>query len=442
MKKFLSIVIGKLLVFFLDLIGRGSAMPGNICYMLNKNILSDFKLPNKIVAVTGSSGKGSTSKVITEVLRKFNYTVCYNDKGSNERSAVISSLLKCSNLKGEVKSDICVFEMDERYAKFVFPYIKPTYVVITNITRDQPPRQGHFDIVFNEICKGLSSDIHLIVNGDDPYLQKFNLDNKFNVTYFGSDKLKYSYDKNKFSSLNITRCLKCHSSLNYNYYNIEYLGDYYCPSCDFKRPDIDYRISSIDYKKNVLTINNEYEIVVNNNMLFNLYNICASFATLGLFDLDMNKVSSYISELEQDKKIYNNYKFGDRNVYVLNNKNENATTFNQSVLWASKDKGLKTIVIGWWQISRRYDFDDLSWLYDIEFELLNDKSVDKVIVAGPQRYDIATRLKYANFDEKKIKICENMEKSKDEISSSKGDIYAIVNFDYIEPFNKVMGELK
>ena len=164
MKKFISILIGKFCVFVLDKLGRGSSFPGDIAYMLNKNILSDFKLPSKVIAVTGSSGKGSTSKIISDVFKKFGNKVCYNDKGSNERSAIVATLLKFSNLKGEINADVCVFEMDERYAKFVFSYINPNYVVITNITRDQPPRQGHFDIVFEEILKSLDENITLIIN--------------------------------------------------------------------------------------------------------------------------------------------------------------------------------------------------------------------------------------------------------------------------------------
>src|SRR5574344_2233460 len=137
-KKFISILIGKIFVFIGKITHRGSAMPGTIAYKLNKNILKEFTLPSKVVAVTGSSGKGSTSKIIAEVYEDLGYKVAYNSKGSNELSAVVTTLLENCNLKGIVNTDICVFEMDERYAKYVFPDIKPTHVIITNITRDQP----------------------------------------------------------------------------------------------------------------------------------------------------------------------------------------------------------------------------------------------------------------------------------------------------------------
>ncbi len=434
MIKVLTILFGKLVLFVGKVFKRGSSLPGSLTYKLNSNIMKYFKLPKTVIAVTGSSGKGSTTKIIANVYRKLGYTVCYNDKGSNERSAVITTLLDNCTLTGKVKTLVCVFEIDERYTKYVFPYIKPTHVVITNVTRDQPPRQRHFDFVFGEIYKALDKNTTIITNADDPYLQKVNKDKKFNVVYYGIDKLKTDYKKNKFNSLNISRCIYCNSKLNYDYYHIEHLGSYKCSKCDFKIPEKLYKITN--YKDYVITINDKYNITINNDVLFNFYNVLAAFTTLAINKLDLGKVSEIISDMNRDTKIFNKYKYNDKNVYVLNNKNENATTFNQSVLYAANDKSKKTLVIGWWQISRRYNFDDLSWLYDIDFSLIDN--VEKIIVAGPQRFDIAVRLKYDGFSCKKIKIYNDLYEAKEEILSSKDNIYAILNFDYIKPFNEIM----
>jgi len=441
-KKTFSILIGKCALIGCKLIGRGSSFPGEFAYKFNKNILSDFTLPKTVIAVTGSSGKGSTTKIINDVYKDLGYTVSYNSKGSNERGAVISTLLENCNLKGVVKTDICVFEMDERYVKYVFPYIKPTHVVINNITRDQPPRQRHFDFVFDEIKKGLNKDTKLILNGDDPYLLNFNLDNTFDVTYFGIDKLKYSHKDNMFNSLNTYRCPKCLSTLKYNYYHIETLGDYKCSVCDLKRPKLEYKITSCNYDKNEIKINNKYKVNITNNMLFNLYNTLGAFTCLSLNNLNKEKIAKSISKMNNNSKIFSSYKYDKRDVYVLNNKAENASTYNQSILFTSRDKGKKTLVLGWMEISRRYNFDDLSWLYDIDFEILNDNSIDKIICCGPQKYDIAVRMKYAGFPEDKIKVFYDLYDAKDEIKDSKGTIYAILNFDYIKPFNEVMEELE
>ena len=67
----------------------------------------------------------------------------------------------------------------------------------------------------------------------------------------------------------------------------------------------------------------------------------------------------------------------------------------------------------------------MSWLYDIEFELLNDKNTDKVICVGRDKYNIALRMKYAGFKSNQIKIYDSLEEAKDMIKNkSKGDIFA------------------
>lgn len=441
MKKTFSIIIGKIFVLVAGKIfKRGSSLPGVIALKLNKNILSDFKLPKTVIAVTGSSGKGSTTSIIANVYRKLGYKVSYNDKGSNQISAIVTTLLENCNLKGNIKSDVCVFEMDERYAIQVFPYIKPTHVVVTNITRDQPPRQGSFEEVFNCILNSLTKDCKLILNGDDPYLQYFRLNVKNECFYFGIDKTKYSYTKNDYTGLNISRCPICNNKLIYEYYHLEHLGNYKCSSCEFKRPIITHSITSYDYNKSIITIDNTYNIKLVNNMLFNAYNILAAFTTLSLNDMNEEKVTNLINEISNNKKIYNTYKYKNSNVYVLNNKAENATTYNQSILFTHRDKKLKTIVLGWKEISRRYNFDDVSWLYDIDFEMLKNDKIDKIICTGPQKYDLATRIKYANIDENKIVCFDDLFDAEKEIKKSSGNIYAILNFDYLDFFNEIMKE--
>ena len=102
---------------------------------------------------------------------------------------------------------------------------------------------------------------------------------------------------------------------------------------------------------------------------------------------------------------------------------------------------MKTVIIGWKEISRRYNFDDLSWLYDIDFEILSNLNIEKIICVGIHRFDIATRLKYAGIDEKKILTFEELGSAVKYLKEkTKGDIFSILNFDYVEPFNKLMIE--
>ena len=328
--------------------------------------------------------------------------------------------------------------MDERYAKFAFPAIKPTHIVVTNITRDQPPRQGHVDLVYEEIKKALPNGSHLILNGDDPYLMKFNLNNEYKATYYSLEKTNESYEISKFKNLNMCYCPKCGNQLKYEYYHFEDNGKYNCEKCDFDHPETDYLITNVDYTNLEMTVNEGLKIKLQYDLLYSVYNTMAAYTTCTLLGLDKKEVAKHISLLNGNSKMYNHYKYNDSNVYVLNNKNENSTTFNQSLLFTERFKGTKTIVIGWKEISRRYNFDDLSWLYDIDFEILKTDDVKRVICAGPNAYDVATRLLFAGFNNENIFIFNNLTEAKEAVDTINTDyIFGILNFDYVEPFKTI-----
>ena len=291
----------------------------------------------------------------------------------------------------------------------------------------------------DKIKEALTDKMTLVINGDDPYLRKLDLDNKHKVIYYGICENKLSYKSNKFTNLNMYYCPICNSKLKYNFYHIEALGDYYCPNCNFKRPYINYFASKIDLDNKYMIINDN-RVTIAFNVLYYAYNILAAYSVCSLIGLKEESISNHISLMENNTKLNNYYKYKDNNVYVMNNKCEDSTTFNESVLFASNKKVKRTIVVGWKEISRRYEFNDMSWLYDIDFELLNDKYTENIVCVGRDKYDIATRMKYAGFNSNKIKTYDNLDLAKEYIKSLNNDIFAILNFDYVEPFNEIMKE--
>ena len=60
-------------------------------------------------------------------------------------------------------------------------------------------------------------------------------------------------------------------------------------------------------------------------------------------------------------------------------------------------------------ISRKYFTSDTSWLWDINFELLNSENIKMVICAGQYLNDIAIRLENAGVDMRKIILRRNVD---------------------------------
>ena len=438
--KIISIFVGKIFVIIGKLMHRGSSLPGMMALKVDKKILSKLKYPKTKVIVTGSSGKGSTSNLIADVLTDNGYTVCFNNAGSNLKYGVTTACLKNCNLLGKIKKDVLILEVDERYVKEIYQDILPDYLIVTNITKDQPPRQHHVDIILKEIEQNIPSNTQIIVTIDEPYLRNFALDLPNKMVYYSIDKNKYSYKEQLFENLNIYYCPKCGAKLKYDYYNFETLGKYECPNCDFKWEKPDIIGTNLNLEKGTIKVFNK-EVSIGGDMLFNAYNTLACFTFLKELNLDEEKIISSINKYNHNK----NLEFmKDGKLYkALNCKAENATTYNACVYKTYLDKDLKDVVIGWKEISRRYNHFDVSWLYDVEFELLNNKSLNKIYAVGIDKENIKKRLLLAGIPENKIITADNMEEIKESIEQSESKkIYGILNFDYMEPFKNTLGGSK
>ena len=73
MKTGLMILINRFITFICKLFHKnGSVYPGYIIYdvLRQKKVLENIKYPKYVIAVTGSSGKGSTTQIINHILNE------------------------------------------------------------------------------------------------------------------------------------------------------------------------------------------------------------------------------------------------------------------------------------------------------------------------------------------------------------------------------------
>ncbi len=431
--KILAILVGKIIILIGKIFHKGSSLPGKVALKIYPDLLKNFQYPSIRIVVTGSSGKGSTTKLIAETIKNTK-TVCYNSSGANLSWGITTALLEHASLNGHIKTDALVLEVDERYTKTILPYIKPDYLVITNLTKDQPPRQHYIDLVYDDIVKSIPKNSLIITNMDDPYLRNFAKDLKNKIVYYSLAKNKYSYKKQIFENLNIYHCPYCNSKLKYSYYNIETLGNYKCPNCSFTYEEPQYIGKNLDLTKMTFTINNEI-INIGGDMLYNAYNTLASYTCLAQLNLDFTSINNSLNNLNKlpSKDFIND----NKTFRAISCKAENASTYNQAIFKVMHDQDKKDIIIGWLEISRRYNHYDISWLYDIEFELLNNSSLNKIYVCGIDALNIKQRLLLANIKNEKIVMGENIASIKEKVLHSKASkVYGILNFDYVKPFEE------
>ena len=162
----IAVLLCKLIRAVGKLVGRGSSMPGQIVLKLFPNVLSRLRLPDTVIAVSGSNGKTSTVEMIAHILTDNGKKVVWNREGSNQTEGVATTLLCSSTLTGRVKGDVVLIESDERYARLTFRHFTPTHFVVTNLYRDQMTRNGHNEWIRDILADAVKPGSRLVLNAD------------------------------------------------------------------------------------------------------------------------------------------------------------------------------------------------------------------------------------------------------------------------------------
>ena len=428
--KSLQIIVNKLITWICKIFHKnGTQFPGAISYNMNQHILEKIKYPKYVIGVTGSSGKGTTTNMIYHILTDAGLDVCYNASGNNGIRGITTLILNHCTITGKFKHDVLLLELDEKHLHLAFGKNKMTHLIVTNITRDQPARNGSPDLIYDYIFNAIDEQTTLILNADDPGVLKAKLNFKGKIVTYGIAKTKDSYNKDMGFSLDNAYCPKCHKKLTYEYYHYGHIGSYYCPSCDFKRGTPDFYAKKIDLKNATMEINQQ-EVKLNNNFLFTAYATTAAYALASTIGIKEKQILYALNKDMIRTKRGKKHRIDNREITMLESKNENALSYYQSLNYIANENGEKTVILGFDNVSRRYKFNDLSWLYDVNFELLNDESITSIILIGRFKWDVRVRLEYAHVPEKKIIMLESFDDFIDILlHKTKGNIYTMVCFD-------------
>jgi len=437
MRKILAIIINKLIRVIGNYFGRGSSFPGKIALKICPDILSRIRLPEYVIAVTGSNGKTSTAEMIAHILEKSGKSVAYNHEGSNQIEGVTTLILDNSTLFGRFKKDYLVIETDERYTKYIFRYFAPTHYVITNLYRDQMTRNGHPEFVLKDIEKSIRRESRLIVNADDPLVSSMAKRSGNIVTWFGIDDNAYVSEKCDSVYDDGYYCPICGNKMIYSYRQFAHVGNYHCTSCDFQRENPDYAITDINLEKGSIRINSQYQLDLAFSAIYNAYNVLAAFSVTSLLGINEEMIVQILNHYLITNGRFRRFVLGSKQGTLLISKHENSISYNRNLKYiadSGKDISLLIIID---DISRKYFTSDTSWIWDIDFEILKKKNIKDVIIAGKYIYDVASRLRYSGIDMNKVVLRRNVDTAVAYMRyKTTGELYVLTCFSDVAKFLK------
>lgn len=404
---------------------QGVTWAGLIARKIEPNILKVLsdQVREKVYIVCGTNGKTTTNNMLCTTLQSQGKKVLCNRTGSNMLNGVVSAFVLATNDDCQLDCDYACIEIDEASTRRVLPTLKPDYMVLTNIFRDQLDRYGEIDITIDILSKSIkmAPNMTLVINGDDPlslFLAKKS-GNKF-ITYGISEKV---FDADENSEIREGRfCEMCGTKMHYNYYHYSQLGDYECPNCGFKRPEIDYPATNIECGDHLAFTVQGKNIHAKYKGFYNIYNILAVYAVASHSDVDMRGFQSMLDNFNPENGRIEH--FNIKGTIVELNLAKNPAGFNQNinaVMADTKDKDVIILIN-----DRDQDGNDVSWLWDVDFDRFKDTSIKSITVSGIRCQDMRLRLKYVDIPSTLEPNIETAIRNK--IETGTKNLYVLVNY--------------
>ncbi len=406
----IAMLAGKAALFLLKLLKRtASYTPGYVALKIYPDFLGSLQMPKKVICVTGTNGKTTTSNLLADVLRDCGYSVTNNSAGSNVQAGVATALLADATISGKPTKKIAVLEVDERSSIKVYSYISPDYLVCNNIMRDSLKRNAHTDFIVYIINKALSPNTHIILNADDLICCSVAEAN-VKKTYFGMDANKpLTWDTN--APRDIYYCPICGNKLEPEYIRYNHIGRFECTGCDFASPKRDYTVTAIDVEHSTFTVEHkgqahDYKLV--NDNIVNVYNCCGAIAVLSEFGLSYEQISGALQKQKIVKSRFDTLTAGKLNITMQLAKGQNpiacARAYSYVTGCPAEKKSLLIMVDD--KSDNNGNSESVCWIYDCDYSALTNDSVGEIIFSGPRCRDQKLRALMAGVDPSKIKTAD------------------------------------
>jgi UDP-N-acetylmuramoylalanine-D-glutamate ligase len=308
----------------------GETIPGRVLLALYPNAISILAQNRKIICISGTNGKTSTTKALVEIVSKLG-SVTTSPSGSNLDRGVAAALMQ--------KSDYAVLEVDELHLPRIISEAKPVAVLLLNLTRDQLHRMHEVKRVADKWAAAAKSAPETIFIGDvdDPFVGlALNAATQSHRVSFGGRK---------------------------------HLDGAVCPSCG-----VYLKWSTDNYKCSCgLTNSNPDELFVAGSAAYRNATLANITGKL------LGGKAIAINEQALERSVDRDYNGVKANLRLT----KNPASWTEALHSVVGDNVI--LIVN----SREVDGIDTSWLWDISFTQLSGK---RIIVCGERALDIAYRL--------------------------------------------------
>lgn len=367
--KLLVVTLGKSVRYAARLRGGGSALPGLFVEKISPDFIKETlgQLPRGTVVISGTNGKTTTTKMVVALLEAHGLKVFTNRTGSNFTRGVAAALLGDIDMKGRLDADIAVLELDEAHAVNFVHSVPPRYSLLLNVMRDQLDRFGEIDATAKMLEKiAVATTDTVVLNREDTRVLAIKDALKDQaVSFFGlSDDLLADFPSDDdMRSEQVTQKRRPNASVLLK----KYAGN----------------------QATYIIGDHEFTTILKLNGVYNVFNSAAAIAlaksilgTETKNDVIISTIASVTPAFGRGEALT----VGGQPLELVLVKNPSGFRLG---LKSFSPAGYGTMIA----VNDNYaDGRDMSWLWDVDFESLQNEGVSQV--AGIRAYDMALRLQY------------------------------------------------
>ena len=344
--------------------GQGTVAGGNVGLRIDPGLLGALAAGRRLVLVSGTNGKTTTTALVTAALEAKFDTVASNSTGSNMPAGHVAALAASPD------SMVGVLEVDEAYLPQVLDEIPSSVVLLLNLSRDQLDRMSEVRMLAERWQDALFAhpEVTVVANADDP-LVAFAARRAARVRWVAGG-LAWSEDA--------AGCPACGGRIEFS------PQGWACGSCSFARPAPTWRLGGGE----VHAPGSHVPLELALPGAFNRSNALMALAAATVLEVDLGAAASAVALVSQVGGRFETVLINGVTTRVMLAKNP--AGFAALLDLAAQDDGPVVVAIN----ARTADGLDPSWLFDVDFSVLQGRPV---IASGERALDLAVRLEYADI---------------------------------------------
>ena len=338
--------------------GSGVMVAGRLILALAPNSVKKLASGKKVILISGTNGKSTTSRLIAEALRT-KHSVAHNHTGANLHPGIAQALAENS------KAQFAVLEVDEMVLSWAIEQTKPELLVLLNLGRDQLDRLSEVRIVSSKWRSALEGkQMKVLASCDDPFIV-FAAAGAGEIIWFSAGERGH---------IDAATCPECGALLNWS----DRGASFNC-SCGFTKPESNWQL------KDQLLISENKKLEIKSQIPGNaaLQNAARALIVADYYGVDLISANEAIGKISSVDGRFAIKKIANTNFRLLLSKNP--ASWRETLQTSAKGPKDVLLVVN----ANTQDGKDTSWLWDVDFQPLQNRNV---LVSGDRRIDVSARL--------------------------------------------------